>query len=367
MASRLLVLGGGQLGLMMAEAAARLGLVVDRYDPERNVVIPGTSDMTVTLDADHCLARYAAITAEREAFPDSGASRFLAHSDKCVTRTALEVLPDRLPQKQLLDRLGIATSPWQPLNAVDDLAAFRQQHGDAVIKARTGGYDGRGLWMVDSDSSDAPVAELCKRAIVEKKIPFEREVSVVGARNRTGQMVFYPLVRNWHVDGILRLTLAPARAVSAELQAEAEQALARLMEHLEYVGVMAVEFFQHNGHLLVNEIAPRVHNSGHWSQEGTDLGQFELHVRALAGLPMHSPTSVPFAAMVNLIGVAFDDAWLSRPGTLHWYGKDVRPGRKLGHVNLVADSAAELREALASWSDVLPEHWQAQFDNEQGS
>lgn len=364
MAERILVLGGGQLGLMMAEAAARLGLVVDRYDPERDLLLPGTSDMTVKMDADHCLARYSAITAEREAFPDTGASRFLAHSSKCVTRTALEVLPDRLLQKQMLDKLGIATSPWRPMDKEGDLTAALEEQGPVVIKARTGGYDGRGLWMVDDADHDAPVDELQGRAIIERKIPFQRELSVVGARSADGTTVFYPLVRNWHVDGILRLTVAPARAVSSNLQAEAEKALSSIMSELEYVGVMAVEFFHHDGHLLVNEIAPRVHNSGHWSQDGTDLGQFELHVRSVLGLPVPQPELLGASAMVNLIGVAFDNDWLSRPGTVHWYGKEVRPGRKVGHVNLVANTHAALREQLSAWLDVLPENAMTVLEHE---
>ena len=364
MAERVLVLGGGQLGLMMAESAARLGHVVDRYDPERDLILPGTSDMTVKLDADQCLARYDVITAEREAFPDTGASRFLAHSSKCVTRTALEVLPDRMLQKQLLDRLGVPTSPWQVLDEPGHLAAARQALGDVVIKARTGGYDGRGLWMVDRDDHDAPVDELSGRAIIERKIPFERELSVVGARQADGTKVFYPLVRNWHVDGILRLTLAPGNAVTRSLQQEAEQALGRIMDELEYAGVMAVEFFQHEGHLLVNEIAPRVHNSGHWSQEGASISQFELHLRAMTSLPLAQPQSQGITAMVNLIGEAFSDDWLQRPGVLHWYGKSVRPGRKVGHVNLVAPTWAMLKQQVAEWQDVLPDDVQAVIDHE---
>lgn len=165
-------------------------------------------------------------------------------------------------------------------------------------------------------------------------------------------MVFYPLVRNWHVDGILRLTLAPANAVSNALQQEAEQALGGIMAELDYAGVMAVEFFQHDGHLLVNEIAPRVHNSGHWSQEGADISQFELHLRALGALPMPAPKSSGITAMVNLIGVEFSEDWLQRPGVLHWYGKSVRPGRKVGHVNAYGDDLEDCLERArhaAAW------------------
>lgn len=359
-----LILGGGQLGLMMAEAGARLGLVVDRFDPERNVLIPGTSDFTVDVSLEQCLERYDVISVEREAFPAEGISSALAHSEKSVAATALEVLPDRQLQKALLDRLQVPTSPWCSLNTEGDLEKARADMGAVVIKARRGGYDGRGLWMVDNDEHDAPVQALLGAAIIEKKIPFQRELSIVGARNAQGQCVFYPLVRNWHVDGILCLTVAPALAVTDDVQVQAEQALANLMTELDYVGVMAVEFFLADGQLLVNEIAPRVHNSGHWSQEGADVGQFELHVRALTGLPITKPVVNQHAAMVNLIGVEFDPSWLKRSGVVHWYGKSVRPGRKVGHVNLTAGTFEALAEQIQQWLDVLPEGANAILDNE---
>ncbi|MGB1221044.1 MAG: ATP-grasp domain-containing protein [Alcanivoracaceae bacterium] len=362
----ILVLGGGQLGLMMAEAAARYGIAVDRYDPEGDRLLPGTSDLGVPATTD-TLARYARITVEREAFPDTGPGRELAESERCVARGALAVIPDRFTQKSMLDDLGIATAPWRPLDQEGDLGKALSEWGPVVVKARSGGYDGRGMWFADEDGADVPEAAIAGKAIIEKKIPFSRELSVVGARNPAGEMVFYPLVRNWHVNGILCLTLAPAAAVDAALQAEAETALGQIMTRLDYAGVMAVEFFQHGEHLLVNEIAPRVHNSGHWSQEGADISQFELHVRALADLPLATPQSGPFNAMVNLIGVDFRDDWLSRAGTVHWYGKSVRPGRKVGHVNLVAGSAEDLHAQLSDWLDVMPDGALAQLDDELNS
>lgn len=361
----ILVLGGGQLGLMMAEAAARYGIAVDRYDPEGDRLLPGTSDLGVPADAD-TLARYDAVTVEREAFPDTGPGRELADSDRCVARGALSVIPDRFTQKSMLDDLGIATAPWRALDNEGDLAAALSDWGPVVVKARSGGYDGRGMWFADDASHDVPEAAIAGKAIIEQKIPFSRELSVVGARNAAGDTVFYPLVRNWHVNGILCLTLAPACAVSDALQAEAEQALGQIMQRLDYTGVMAVEFFQHGEHLLVNEIAPRVHNSGHWSQEGADVSQFELHVRAISGLPLSTPQCGPFNAMVNLIGVEFSEVWLNRAGTVHWYGKSVRPGRKVGHVNLVAGSAEDLHGQISDWLDVMPDGALAQLDHELG-
>jgi len=248
------------------------------------------------------------------------------------------------------------------LGASPDAAA---EFGGVVVKARSGGYDGRGTWIVGDggDLSAVPAEELAGRAIVEKKIPFRRELSIVGARNPAGETLFYPLTRNWHVDGILRLSLAPANA-SAALQPEAENILRRIMEKLDYAGVMAVEFFEEDGRLLVNEIAPRVHNSGHWTHEGADWSQFDLHVHALAGVPLHSLNVHGPSAMVNLIGTPFDQAWLQHPGVVHWYGKSVRPGRKVGHANLVAPTLEGLRKGLNAWADVLPEGFEAILDSE---
>lgn len=363
--NRVLVLGGGQLGLMMAQAAAQLGLVVDRYDPERAVLLPGTSDLPVPITWEQCLERYPVITVEREAFPETGLSAALAGSERCVAKGALAVIPDRFDQKSMLDRLGIASAPWRTLDQAADLAAAIADFGGVVVKARSGGYDGRGTWIIAEgvDPSGVPAAELAGRAIVEKKIPFRRELSIVGVRNIAGETLFYPLTRNWHVDGILRLSLAPARAC-ARLQPQAEEILGRIMEELDYAGVMAVEFFEEEGELLVNEIAPRVHNSGHWTHEGADWSQFDLHVHALAGVPLHSLNVHGFSAMVNLIGTPFDQAWLQHPGVVHWYGKTVHPGRKVGHANLTATTLEGLRQGLAAWTDVLPEGFEAVLDSE---
>ena len=365
--NRVLVLGGGQLGLMMAEAGARLGLVVDRYDPERALLLPGTSDLPVPIDLETCLDRYPVITVEREAFPDSGLSAELARSDRCVARGALKVIPDRFDQKTMLDKLGIPTAEWMNLDRAGDLGTAIQRFGGVVVKARSGGYDGRGTWILDAgdDTSVVPVTELVGQAIIERKVPFRRELSIVGARNLQGDTLFYPLTRNWHVDGILRLSLAPARACET-LQQPAEAMLKGIMEELDYAGVMAVEFFEEEGQLVVNEIAPRVHNSGHWTHEGADWSQFDLHVHALAGVPLHAVNVHGPTAMVNLIGTPFDQAWLQHPGVVHWYGKSVRPGRKLGHANLVAGTLEELREGLRAWADVLPEGFEAVLDSELG-
>jgi 5-(carboxyamino)imidazole ribonucleotide synthase len=185
--------------------------------------------------------------------------------------------------------------------------------------------------------------------ILERFVRFTRELSILAARGRSGETVFYPLVENHHRGGILRLSLAPAPRLSAALQGEAEDAARRILEALDYVGVLAVELFECAGHLLANEIAPRVHNSGHWSIEGAVTSQFENHLRGVSGLPLGVTATLGHSAMLNLIGELPDAReLLSLPDThLHVYGKAQRPGRKVGHVTLRADSPAELRTRLA--------------------
>lgn len=336
-----LVLGSGQLGLMMAEAGARLGIPVDRMSPEQDTLVPGTSDLSWPLEMDFCLERYPVITAEREHLPDSEVIRRLLDAPAMTGREAMRVLPDRLSQKRFLDDNGVTTAPWRNFAEAADLDRAIEELGPEVaVKSRRGGYDGKGLWMVSGETRDQ-AAHLEGDAIIEHRMPFTRELSLVGARNAEGRIVAYPLTQNVHRDGILRLSVAPAPQLDG-LQEKAEQALKTILEALDYTGVLAIEFFQVDGELYVNELAPRVHNSGHWSQEGADISQFELHLRAICGLPMERPEVDGLSAMVNVLGHPFDDHWLSLPGVLHWYGKSPRPGRKLGHINVTALDRDEL-------------------------
>ena len=344
MSGRTLVLGQGQLGLMLAEAGARLGLVVDRLDPDNERLLPGTSDLALETSADVLLERYRLITAEREELPDSPLIRALRESGRLCGAGALALLPDRLAQKQLLDRLEIPTAPWGRCDSEADLDRLRNRvGGDLRIKLRRGGYDGRGQWHL-RDGEALP--ELPAAAIAEASQDFRRELSLVGARNGAGETVFYPLVENIHRDGMLRLTLAPAPGAQP-YQRQAEQWLGRLMAELDYTGVMAMELFETPEGLRVNELAPRVHNSGHWSHEGARTCQFELHLRALHDLPLQTPEPDGMTAMVNLVGEPFQARWLTLPDArVHWYGKEVRPGRKLGHLNVRAADQASLEARL---------------------
>lgn len=349
-----LVLGNGQLGLMLAEAGARLGVPVDCMSPENDTLHPGASDYALPLDVAACGERYPVITVEREHLPDSNTIQALLDSPAMCGRRAMELLPDRLRQKRFLDEIGVATAPWLHYGEAEDLeTALERFQGEAVVKSRRGGYDGKGLWIIDSVDPEAlPVP--AGDAIFEQRMPFQRELSVIGARGRDGQVVCYPLTENLHRDGVLRLSLAPADN-TGPLQDAAESMFRAIVEGLDYCGVLAVELFEVDGELHVNEIAPRVHNSGHWSQEGADISQFDLHLRAVCGLPLAEPQVPAPAAMVNILGHAFDEQWLSLPGQLHWYGKEPRPGRKLGHINVTAPDQAELFRKLHAVQQMLGE------------
>ena len=340
-----LVIGQGQLGLMLAAAGARLGITVDRLNPEESLLLPGTSDLAVATDLESLLARYPVITAEREQLPDTALVRGLMASTGFHNCAAFARLPDRLTQKQLLDELAIPTAAWHPLETRADLDAAREALGGTLrAKLRSGGYDGRGQWRLTPEDS---LPTLPAPAIIEKEQHFHREVSLVGARSHDGTLTFFPLVENRHRDAILSLTTAPAQNSTA-VQAQVEDWLGRIMGALDYVGVMAMELFDTDEGLKVNELAPRVHNSGHWTQQGASFSQFDLHLWALCGLPCPKPEVSGVCAMLNLIGIEFDPQWLTLPhATVHWYGKDYRPGRKLGHINVCADDHRQLSERLA--------------------
>jgi 5-(carboxyamino)imidazole ribonucleotide synthase len=264
---------------------------------------------------------------------------------------ALEAAQDRVAEKALFDSVGLPVAPAITIESLAGLdEALATLGTPAVLKTRRLGYDGKGQAVIHDPllALDAwrSVGEL--PSILEGFVGFDRELSIVAARGRDGDVACYPLVENHHRDGILRLTRAPAPGVTPELQDRAEAHARSVMAELAYVGVLAIELFQVGGELLGNELAPRVHNSGHWTIEGAETSQFEQHVRAVCGLPLGPTTERGVSAMVNLIGgVPPTDAIASIPGAhLHLYGKSPRPGRKLGHVTVRADDAADLDRAL---------------------
>lgn len=359
------VVGGGQLGRMLALAGYPLGLRFRVLDPAPEAPAGRVAPQVVGAYDDHeALVRLAegagVVTYEFENVP-VGSARFLLDRGAVVLPPpeALEAAQDRLVEKALFREVGL---PVPELRAVDDLGSLLEGLGaiglPAVLKTRRLGYDGKGQAVV----RDLALAEDAWRSvgevpsIVESHVGFDRELSILGVRGRDGETVFYPLVENHHRDGILRLSLAPAPGVAPELQARAETRARAVMERLGYVGVLAIELFQRGGELLGNEMAPRVHNSGHWTIEGAETSQFENHLRAVCGLPLGPTAPRGHSAMVNVIGrPAPREAVLRIPGAhLHDYGKEPRPGRKLGHVTVRADYPEELRERI-EWVRALVE------------
>ncbi|MGP2714689.1 5-(carboxyamino)imidazole ribonucleotide synthase [Serratia marcescens] len=340
------VLGNGQLGRMLRQAGEPLGIAV----------------YPVGIDAEPEAVPYqnSVITAEIERWPETALTRELATHSAFVNRDIFPRLADRLTQKQLLDQLGLATAPWQLLASAAEWPQVFAALGElAIVKRRVGGYDGRGQWRLRPGQEAELPADAYGECIVEQGINFSGEVSLVGARGHDGRSVFYPLTHNLHEDGILRTSVALPQP-SPALQQQAEQMLAAILNELNYVGVMAMECFIVGDRLLVNELAPRVHNSGHWTQNGASISQFELHLRAILGLPLPQPVVSTPSVMVNLIGTAVNEQWLSLPLVhLHWYEKEVRPGRKVGHLNLNDPSAAVLRQALQALAPLLPGEYQS--------
>ncbi len=336
------VLGNGQLGRMLRQAGEPLGIAV----------------YPVGLDAEPSALPIAesVITAEIERWPETALTRELASHPAFVNRDIFPRLADRLTQKQLLDQLNLATAPWQLLADKAEWPNVFSTLGElAIVKRRTGGYDGRGQWRLRANETDALPDECYGECIVEQGINFSGEVSLVGARGHDGSTVFYPLTHNLHQDGILRTSVAFPQADAAQQQ-QAEAMLSAIMHELKYVGVMAMECFITPEGLLINELAPRVHNSGHWTQNGASISQFELHLRAVLGLALPKPVVFAPSVMVNLIGTDVNLAWLQQPLVhLHWYDKEVREGRKVGHLNLTDSDHGRLASALNALVPLLPE------------
>ena len=354
------ILGGGQLGYMLALAGYPLGLHFRFLDPSPEAPV-GRIAQRVTADySDHAaLEKFSSglelVTYEFENVPVA-AAKFLAQRVPVYPPpTALEVAQDRLAEKTLFRSLGIATTDFVSVAKNGEFDAGLGQLGlPAVLKTCRMGYDGKGQWILrTTDDVLKAKAELPKvQLILERFVPFTRELSVLAVRSRNGETAFYPLVENHHRGGILRLSLAPAPSLDPAIQRAAEDLACRVLESLNYVGVLAIEFFEHQGRLLANEMAPRVHNSGHWTIEGAVTSQFENHLRAVLGLPLGSTEPAGHCAMINLIGdLPEPSEVLAVPDAhLHLYGKVPRGGRKLGHVTVRAASPDRLALRLSELS-----------------
>ena len=350
------ILGGGQLGYMLALAGYPLGLHFRFLDPSPEAPVGRiAARVTVPFDDRKALEKFASglelVTYEFENVPVETA-RFLEKFVPVLPApAALEAAQDRLIEKQLFQKLGIATTEYVAPKIGEELEPLVRKLGyPVIIKTRRLGYDGKGQWILRSaEGLAAARAELPRvPLILEKFVPFTRELSILAARSRSGEIAFYPLVENHHREGILRLSLAPAAGIEPATQRTAEEAARSVLEELKYVGVLAIELFDQDGSLLANEMAPRVHNSGHWTIEGAVTSQFENHLRAVKGLPLGSTAPTGCSAMLNLIGEVPEtrDVLKVPDAHLHLYGKTARPGRKLGHVTVRAASGEKLAERL---------------------
>ncbi len=341
------ILGGGQLGRMLSVAAARLGYRTHVFEPSAN---PPAGDVahavtTAPYDDKAALARFAAsvdiVTYEFENIPTSALDALDALRPIHPNRRALAVSQDRLTEKAFLSEQGVMTAPFAAVDDAEDLAEAICEIGcPAILKTRRLGYDGKGQVRLASPAdADAALAAMAGApAILEGFVDFSREVSVIAARGRDGRVAAYDPGENVHREGILRTTTVPARLSEAE-RTDAVLLAAKILTALNYVGVMGVELFVTTEGLVVNEIAPRVHNSGHWTQNGCAVDQFEQHIRAIAGWPLGDGSRYADVAMENLIGddIARIPAIAREAGAaIHLYGKaEARPGRKMGHVNRI--------------------------------
>ena len=357
------VLGGGQLGRMLALAGVPLGMRFTFYDPSPVAPAGAVGDLVVgEYDDEAALDRFCdaveLVTYEFENVPVQAAEYVAARRPVWPPVATLRVAQDRVHEKECFRELGIPTAPFARVDTRDDLQRAVDEIGvPGILKTRTLGYDGKGQHAVRErgDVDRAWEALGGVPLVYEGWVAFMRELSVLAVRGRDGATAFYPLVENHHSEGILRLSLAPAPALAAATQSLAEEYSARVLRRLDYVGVLAIELFETRDGLVANEMAPRVHNSGHWTIEGAETSQFENHVRAVCGLPLGAADVPGHAAMLNVIGTAprVADVLCTVGAHLHLYGKTEAPRRKLGHVTVRGAHAEVVRERVTALRRVL--------------
>ncbi|MEO7068637.1 MAG: 5-(carboxyamino)imidazole ribonucleotide synthase [Rhodanobacter sp.] len=366
------ILGGGQLARMLALAAAPLGVKTVVFDGSADVCAGDVSPLVVApWDDFSALETFAkkvdVVTFDFENVPAETARWLAERVAVFPSPHALAVAQDRIVEKNTFRECGIKTAPFVAVDTREDLTkALATIGAPAILKTRRFGYDGKGQFrlktLADADAAwaelGAPAAE--HGLILEGFVPFQRELSVIAVRGRDGEFRTWPLTQNWHTNGVLAMSLAPARDIE-QLQQRATELARTLAERLDYVGVFALELFVKDGELLGNEMAPRVHNSGHWSIEGAHTSQFENHVRAVMGLPLGDTAARGVSAMFNWVGGLPDVAPMLRTVDAHWhdYGKAPRPGRKVGHATLCAPDTKQLFARLDAVAQALHREAQA--------
>ena len=364
------ILGGGQLARMLAIAAAPLGVKTLVVDSAPDACAGQVAPLRVADWTDYAaLAKFAAevdvVTFDFENVPADTAHWLAERAAVFPNPRALAVAQDRLAEKTLFRECGLHTPAFEAVDTREDLdRALAKIGAPAILKTRRLGYDGKGQFRIkhltDADAAWAALGSNAHGLILEAFVPFERELSVLAVRTRDGDFRVWPLTQNWHTDGVLSLSLAPAPEVGA-LQSRAEALARTLAERLDYVGVFALELFVKDGDLLGNEMAPRVHNSGHWTIEGAITSQFENHVRAVLGLPLGDTSARGLSAMFNWIGELPDAAPVLSTVDGHWhdYGKQSRPGRKVGHATVCATDAKVLAARIGEIARALNREEQA--------
>lgn len=359
------IVGGGQLGRMLALAGAQLGIRTTVLDPARDACAAAVADQIVApYDDAAALAQLAersdVVTFEFENVPAESVRALADHKRVAPGPEALAVSQDRVLEKRLFADLDIPTGRSEPVDDADQLrAAASSIGGPLVLKTRRLGYDGKGQARLagPDDAAEAFASVGGAPSIAEQYVEFSRELSQISVRGRDGDVRHYPLVENRHREGILRETLAPAGNVSDELANAARGHTERLMNRLDYVGVLALELFETDDGLLANELAPRVHNTGHWTIDGAVCSQFENHLRAVCGLPLGECAVRQQCAMLNLIGGVPPLAEIAAiPGLrIHLYDKEPRPGRKVGHLTLLGEGD-EFEQLLQALRELVESH-----------
>ncbi|MGR2823313.1 5-(carboxyamino)imidazole ribonucleotide synthase [Vibrio vulnificus] len=359
-----LVLGAGQLARMMSLAGAPLNIQISAYDVTTGDVVYPLTLHLLGHGLEQAIEHVDVITAEFEHIPHDVLAICQASGKFLPSSEAIKAGGDRRLEKALLDNAGVRNANYYVIETREDFNKAIEHVGmPMVLKSALGGYDGKGQWRLKDAAQietlwqemAACIAATPTQAIVaEEFVPFQREVSLIGARGKEGQVEVYPLAENIHVNGVLSLSTA---IDSPELQEQAQHMFTAVAETLNYVGVLALEFFDVDGQLLVNEIAPRVHNSGHWTQQGAETCQFENHLRAVCGLPLGSTKLVRETSMINILGEdTLPASVMAMDGChIHWYGKEKRAGRKMGHINVCGDYSGELQRRLCALANVLDE------------
>lgn len=361
----IVILGHGQLARMMYLEASQLGLNIIAVNANTKECVNPVDKSILNITLDEAFEHAAVITSEFEHLPLDLLKKAELSGKFLPNEKAIQAGADRIVEKRLLDSVNVRHCQNVVISNFEDFDRAQNELGPRIIlKTSRDGYDGYGQWRIFSEQDLVEVKAQLKEhnfekmpLVAERCINFERELSLIGVTDKNGNHKFYPLTENHHADGQLVLSIAPAPKVTLELEQLAQNIYKKISEKLDYCGVLAIEFFQVGDELIVNEIAPRVHNSGHWTQQGSVTSQFENHIRAVAGYPLGETQVTASVAMINYVGHGKPKADLfTVPNThLHWYDKQVRPKRKMGHINVTGATPEQMLARVNTVKNFLPD------------